>query len=219
MCPTGQSLAFRVRRGFSLVEAAIVLGVIGLIVGGIWSAADSYRSTQMSNELWTGVMRAYDLFSQPYSADVDLSCAGSHDCSGRLPALFFAALDGKMNGYKPNTVVSGVAPSVSTPLQGTNLATDRYRDPLLSGDYPRIGLSLSYIPKDICLKIVAKARTLLTRLNGSTEGLRAIMFSNSVGGAYQGWYTRPPYYGSLRFDTQACSSDYTSMIFIFSTTH
>ena len=34
-----KALKSRLRRGFNLIEAAVVLGVIGLVIGGIWTAA------------------------------------------------------------------------------------------------------------------------------------------------------------------------------------
>jgi type II secretory pathway pseudopilin PulG len=44
---------FRFRHGFNLVEAAVVLGVVGLIIGGIWVAASAvqkqHRYTRMVN--------------------------------------------------------------------------------------------------------------------------------------------------------------------------
>lgn len=41
------------RRGFNLVEAAIVLGVVGLIIGGIWVAAAAVRENYQVNETIT----------------------------------------------------------------------------------------------------------------------------------------------------------------------
>jgi len=38
------------RRGFNLVEAAIVLGIVGLVIGGIWVAASSIASNMKSND-------------------------------------------------------------------------------------------------------------------------------------------------------------------------
>ncbi len=37
-------------RGFSLVEAAIVLGVVGLVIGGIWTAAAAAQSRVIRND-------------------------------------------------------------------------------------------------------------------------------------------------------------------------
>lgn len=39
------------RAGFNLVEAAIVLGVVGLVIGGIWIAAAQVRQAQRVSEL------------------------------------------------------------------------------------------------------------------------------------------------------------------------
>ena len=42
----------RIREGFSLIEAAIVLGIIGLVIGGIWVAASSaVESKRISDTL------------------------------------------------------------------------------------------------------------------------------------------------------------------------
>lgn len=44
------------RHGFNLVEAAIVLGVVGLIIGGIWVAAASVTENSRENELANTVL-------------------------------------------------------------------------------------------------------------------------------------------------------------------
>ena len=38
------------KSGFSLIEAAIIMGVIGLVIGGIWVAASSVMLTRATNE-------------------------------------------------------------------------------------------------------------------------------------------------------------------------
>lgn len=43
-----EAIGHRARRGFNLIEAAIVLGVVGLVIGGIWiSAASIHRKMQI----------------------------------------------------------------------------------------------------------------------------------------------------------------------------
>lgn len=37
------------QKGFNLIEAAIVLGIVGLVVGGIWVAATSVYANLRSN--------------------------------------------------------------------------------------------------------------------------------------------------------------------------
>jgi type II secretory pathway pseudopilin PulG len=41
----------RRKRGFSLLEAAVVLGVVGLVIGGIWGVASSVRASMQANQL------------------------------------------------------------------------------------------------------------------------------------------------------------------------
>jgi len=41
-------------RAFSLIEAAIVLGVVGLVIGGLWIAAASVNENRRMQELLTG---------------------------------------------------------------------------------------------------------------------------------------------------------------------
>lgn len=45
------------RKGFSLLEAAIVLGVIGLVIGGIWAAAASLNWQFGKQEFFNGMSR------------------------------------------------------------------------------------------------------------------------------------------------------------------
>ncbi len=45
----------RIKNGFNLIEAAIVLGVVGLVVGGIWIAAATVRENMKVNLIVTGV--------------------------------------------------------------------------------------------------------------------------------------------------------------------
>jgi type II secretory pathway pseudopilin PulG len=55
------------RRGFNLIEAAIVLGVIGLIVGGIWVSAaammESYKVNKTVEGVFTIARNTQDLIS------------------------------------------------------------------------------------------------------------------------------------------------------------
>jgi hypothetical protein len=47
-----------VRRGFNLIEAAIVLGVIGLVIGGIWVAAAAVTENQKINRVAEAILYA-----------------------------------------------------------------------------------------------------------------------------------------------------------------
>lgn len=45
----------RARRGFNLVESAIILGIVGLVIGGIWIAAAQVTTAQKINETAAGI--------------------------------------------------------------------------------------------------------------------------------------------------------------------
>ena len=44
------------RKAFSLIEAAIVLGVVGLVVGGIWVAAAAVNENMQANDIAKGLL-------------------------------------------------------------------------------------------------------------------------------------------------------------------
>lgn len=46
----------RLLKGFSLIEAAIVLGVVGLVIGGIWIAAASYGFERQKQQYFQGLL-------------------------------------------------------------------------------------------------------------------------------------------------------------------
>lgn len=48
------------RRGFSLIEAAIVLGVVGLVIGGIWAAAATVNENMKVNATINAVYKIVD---------------------------------------------------------------------------------------------------------------------------------------------------------------
>ncbi len=54
------------RRGFNLVEAAIVLGVIGLVIGGIWVAASKITNDLKLNQATTGLLLIVDQYRSIY---------------------------------------------------------------------------------------------------------------------------------------------------------
>lgn len=47
----------KARRGFNLVEAAIVLGVVGLVIGGIWVAAAAVQSNLRKSDASKGLIQ------------------------------------------------------------------------------------------------------------------------------------------------------------------
>lgn len=51
-----QRLHPKSRKGFNLIEAAIVLGVVGVVIGGLWTAASSFYENKRINDTTEGVL-------------------------------------------------------------------------------------------------------------------------------------------------------------------
>lgn len=73
-------MTMRRRSGFSLIEAAIVLGVVGTIIGGIWIAAamvmDRIKLNQYRDEVYDVFRRANEMFAVGmYDAETPASLA------------------------------------------------------------------------------------------------------------------------------------------------
>ncbi len=70
----------RKKRGFNLVEAAIVLGVVGLVIGGIWVAAASVQSNLRKSDASKGLIQIVQnvrnlFYGQSPSATGDITTA------------------------------------------------------------------------------------------------------------------------------------------------
>ena len=50
----------RYKRGFNLIEVAMVLGVVGLVIGGIWVAAAAVNENMKVNDTAAGILTACD---------------------------------------------------------------------------------------------------------------------------------------------------------------
>ena len=64
--PASGSPAARKKRGFNLIEAAVVLGVVGLVIGGIWVAANAVSNRTKYNKLRTEIMQIYRAVNNLY---------------------------------------------------------------------------------------------------------------------------------------------------------
>jgi prepilin-type N-terminal cleavage/methylation domain-containing protein len=74
------------KRGFTLTEIAIVLGITGLIIGGIWVAASSVynnmRVAKASTELLTITQNIRSLYASSFTVDPNADMAGFAAQSG-----------------------------------------------------------------------------------------------------------------------------------------
>jgi len=89
------------QRGFNLIEAAIVLGVVGLVIGGIWVAASAVMAKQRQSETTRGVLQAIEMFRKSWPPGASPGAAGSTPGMGNYNAYAISA------GIFPNNWVSG----------------------------------------------------------------------------------------------------------------
>ena len=84
------------RRGFTLTEMAIVLGVVGIVLGGIWAASSSVNDKQKANKAAQEVAIITQNMRQYYSAKNSFP-AGTLTASAMAAGLF-----------PPDMIVNGV---------------------------------------------------------------------------------------------------------------
>jgi len=80
MSSTLSGLRICPRRGFSLIEAAIVLGVIGLVIGGIWIGAEAVNRNLKMNNTVNGLISGVQDLRRLYKdvTATDLIAANGH---------------------------------------------------------------------------------------------------------------------------------------------
>ena len=71
------------KRGFNLIEAAIVLGIVGLVIGGIWVAAAKISQKQRVSQTLEGIFSIAEQLNRQFGkSPVASPCVGS--CSVSL---------------------------------------------------------------------------------------------------------------------------------------
>ncbi len=71
--PASGSPALRKKRGFNLIESAVVLGVVGLVIGGIWVAAAKVKEDTQITETIRVMLLAVKKTQQVISAQDSLA--------------------------------------------------------------------------------------------------------------------------------------------------
>jgi type II secretory pathway pseudopilin PulG len=133
----------RKNRGFTLTEAAIVLGIVGLILGAIWVAAGSVYSNMRVNttssqiiQMVSGIRSLYagsTLVDFPASSQLNLAKAGA------IPK---------------DLVDNPTTPTTVTDVWGGNITIS----PNNAGGAARSGFSItmSLVPQDACVGLLVR---------------------------------------------------------------
>lgn len=160
-------------QGFSLVEAAIVLGVVGLVIGAIWVAAATVRANMKQNQAVSGYIDLYhqikDMFPPQitYALGADYAVPAPSTATLRIPAGFtsssFVPVDpyGESVSFYINSTMWSTEQNVITFSIGNNADAAG----LLSTDQSK------------CLKFIPA----LTAALGTSGPLRRVVFCDTVG--------------------------------------
>jgi len=145
-------------RGFNLIEAAIVLGIVGLVIGGIWVAASAVQSNVRKNDASRALIQIVQNVRAMYTGQpAPASATGINSLAIEAKAI-------------PADFVKGTA--ILNPWNGqVNIAL------VQSGsEVDSIEVQYASMPRDVCIELTSRNTSLsadlgLTRLtvvNGSS---------------------------------------------------
>jgi prepilin-type N-terminal cleavage/methylation domain-containing protein len=171
----GHTSASHSRRGFTLMELAIVLGVVGLLLAAIWVAASRASETANINQ---AVQELQEL-----SQGILSYMAGQ-----RFPAAY-----GNYTSIVPTLITNGTAPSwavisptaiehpwgMSGPFGGISLGV--WAVPPVANPYSTFQISFYGIPTDACIGIIVNALA----CQAGTTGCPISFYTAYLGSGYQ----------------------------------
>ena len=169
---TGQ----KTRRGFNLIEAAIVLGVVGAIIGGIWVAASAVYENYKVNKTISDTITIIENLKKSFSISDGYRIPSNTDVTSA-----FLSMGGFPKDWSKNN-------SPKNPFGG-NVKVQILNDT----DWPRARVFYYGIPKSACIKLTVNISSLGsmtgTYKTGSIEERKSqpliSWFHNNVGTASQ----------------------------------
>ena len=112
-------------RAFSLIESAIVLGIVGLVVGGIWAAAARINSVIKINQTANGLALLADGYIKLHEGlKMDSFPSGSNGVNGKIFPVIPDGFILKSNGYITDPF--GHDMYIDTYKMGNNVALQFY---------------------------------------------------------------------------------------------
>jgi|GEM_PF-907270 len=186
----------RKRRGFNLIESAIVLGVIGLVIAGIWTAASVFNVRQKADQYLKDMFRVGQALQSVLTAsDVSPTAAGTwihrlaYGLVGPLPGYTYSATYGYMQMNKSD-VMQFYAYNFNNTFSSTRTV---------------FTVQMDELPQDVCWNMASRIKSILS---GDSNGqiLQGAVFG-SVTGGFEGVYSVPnAAFGTTgyRFDSNIC---------------
>jgi type II secretory pathway pseudopilin PulG len=141
------------KRGFSLIEAAIVLGVVGLVIGGIWVAAADVSDNIKANRLYTSAMMLNEQL-QPIITRAVIDAGWGYGNYVSVAATIGNTIDGitwdeaaaMLKSDYGNVVFSGTTTPTAT-----------------LGDVPTIAVEFWDVPRATCIRVAERFRVLMEK--------------------------------------------------------
>jgi hypothetical protein len=113
-----EAIAHKTRMGFNLIEAAIVLGVVGLVIGGIWVSAAKLHQERQLNQAVTDMLIVSNNIRRIYKG---------FDLSGHFPLDTKAAYDaGIFEGSSIKLINPTAAPNTFHNVKADYVANNPY---------------------------------------------------------------------------------------------
>lgn len=137
-----------IRRGFSLVEAAIVLAVVGLVVAGIWVAAAAVNDQLKVSKAASGLVYACNRATNVFPRNL------TPDSGGEIDILSSAIA---ANVFLSEWVNNGV---VNSPISSNVIITQHTDDDFGIGDVRgMISVYLVGVPRKYCRRLLPAINT------------------------------------------------------------
>ncbi len=130
----------KARRGFNLVEAAIVLGVVGLVIGGIWVAAAAVQSNLRKSDASKGLIQIVQNVRNLYYGQTPTA-------NGDITSQLISA------NAIPGNFVSGT--TAINPWNGAITVS-------IAGTSDQIDVALAALPRDACIELTSRNTNIST---------------------------------------------------------
>ncbi len=132
------------KRGFNLIEAAIVLGVVGLVIGGIWVAAAAVQSNMRESDTSKGLLQIVQNTRNLYYGQTPTTTASTDITTSLIAA----------NAIPADFIISTTA--AKNPFNGAVTVS------LTGNPNDTIAVSMAGVPKDSCIDLTSKNTSIST---------------------------------------------------------
>lgn len=131
----------RLRKGFSLIEAAIVLGIVGLVIGGIWVAASAVQTNLRESTASQGVLQIVNNVRNLYYGQ-------------SLTATATITSDLVSAGAIPGDLLQGT--NARNPWNGSITVA------IAGASFDQFTVAFPAVPRDSCVELISRNTNLST---------------------------------------------------------